>query len=276
MKPPLIYLSCAAAFGVFPAGAASYCIDFGPLSSAASYKYISTTKLQGWNNVAFSSDQTKAGDITFSSNYYGGDKDKTHENASGKEIIVYSTEGAGQSITMSGVKNGSSGNLSMIGGSGFAYAPDSLYKKFDPAADLTVMPSMAYQDFITADHGASFTLTFSGLAAGVYHISLAAGRTYASGGTAPGASYSLNGVNRTIAGNDGAAGQYAGMLEWQGMEIGEDGTLTLTVSGLYDESKGEWSSAALNGLVMMQVPEPSAAFLNLLGMAGLAFRRRRG
>lgn len=258
------------------AEAASYCIDFGPLSSSASYKYISATKKKGWNNVAFATDQTQAGAVVFSSNYYGEDKMMTHESSSVGNVSIYSREGDGETIFMSGVKNAASGTLTMLAGSGAAYAPAKLYEKFDPGVDLTVMPASSYQDFITMTGGGSFTLTFSGLKEGSYDILLAAGRTYASGGTATGASYVLNGESRILTGNDGTGGgQYAGMPEWHGVRIGADGTLTLTVSGLYNEETGKWTAAALNGLVITQVPEPAAASLGLLGCACMAFRRRR-
>lgn len=269
-----IYLAGFALTGAVPALAASFRIDFGPLSSSASYKYISTTKLQGWNNVAFAADQTKAGAIAFASNYYGEDKTVTHSSSSSQSVTIYGTDGT--VITMSGVKNSSTGKLTMLGGSGAAYAPGSLYQKFDPDADLTAMPSTAYQDFVTTENGASMTLVFSGLEAGLYDISLAAGRTYASGGTVTGASYTLNGMEQTIMGNDGTGGgQYAGMLEWAGVEVGLDGTLSLTVKGLVNEETGLWTAAALNGMVLTRTPESATASMSLLGLACLAFRRRR-
>lgn len=261
----------------FPlAEAASYCIDFGALSSSASYKYVSATKQRGWNNVAVAAGQTKAGAIVFSSSYYGEEGTKTHEGSSAESVVIYSTGGDGESITMSGMKNGADGTLAMLGGSGAAYASGELYKIFDPDVDLTAMPVSAYQDFITMTNGGSFTLTFSGLKEGSYNILVAAGRTYASGGSATASSYTLNGETRILTGNDGmGGGQYAGMLEWRGVEIGADGYLTLTVSGLSNADTGKWTAAALNGLVITQVPEPVAASFGLWGAVFMAFRRRR-
>lgn len=276
MNYPLFFLAGGMLAPLPWAEAASYCIDFGPLSSSASYKYISTTRKRGWNNVAVAADQTQAGAVVFSSYYYGEDGMKTNESSSVENVSVYSKDGDEEAITMSGMKNGSAGTLTMLGGSGAAYAPDRLYEKFDPDVDLTVLPASSYQDFITMTNGDSFTLTFSGLKEGSYDILLAGGRTYAAGGKATAVSYTLNGESRILAGNDGSGGgQYAGLLEWHAIKIGPDGTLSLTVSGFYHEETGKWTSTALNGLMITQVPEPVAASFGLLGAAFMVFRRRR-
>lgn len=253
--------------------AASYYVDFGPLSSSASYKYVSTTKEQGWNNVAVATDQTQSGGISFSSNYYGKSKEITEQASSVNNVSIYSTNGDGGVLTLTGIKNTADGTLSMIGGNGSAYAKSTIYEKFDSNVDLTVMPSTAYQDFITMTDGGSFTLTFSGLASGKYDILLAAGRSYASGASV---SYILNDQTRLLTGDNGTGGgQYAGMINWQGISIGEDGMLILTVSGVYDEDSQKWTSSAINGLIITQVPESSVVITGMLGFVGMSWRRRR-
>lgn len=253
-----------------------YYVDFGPLSSSASWKYISTTKEEGWNNVAVATDQTQSGDISFSSNYYGKNKEITRQSSSVKNVPIYSSDGEESVLYLTGIKNTTDGTLSMLGGSGSAYASSTIYERFDPHVDLTVMPSAAYKDFITMTGGGSFTLTFSGLASGKYDVLLAAGRSYASGGSATAVSYTLNDHTRILTGDDGSGGgQYAGIINWQGISVGEDGTLTFTVSGVYNEETQKWTSSAINGLIITQVPESSVVITGMLGFVGMSWRRRR-
>lgn len=156
------------------------------MSSSASY---TTTKQEGWNNGAVAADQTNNGAIIFSSNYYGEDRTMTEAASSANDVIIHSADGEGESVSMFGMKNGAGGMLTMPGGERRRVCIGQPYGKFDPDADLTAMPVSAYQGFITMDDGGSFALTFSGLKPGTYDVLLAAGRTYASGGTAAAASY---------------------------------------------------------------------------------------
>lgn len=68
------------------------------------------------------------------------------------------------------------------------------------------------------------------------------------------------------------------MLEWKGVEIQENGDLTLTVEGGYlgmEDGVGKYTSATLNTMIIRMAPEPSTAMLTLLALAGLVARRRR-
>lgn len=267
------FLPVAAVLACVPAEATTaYRIDFGPLGSSS--KYITPTKQQGWNNVALANEQqTEPGAASFMARYYGENEER--ESAVSQAVLIYDVNGKAQPVSLAAVKSGS-GTLRMLGGSGAAYAPDSLYEKFQPGADLTGFPPSAHRDFITVDGGGSLTLTFSGLQRGTYDLTLAAGRTYASGGSATEASYAVNGETRTLRGNDGSGGgQYAGVLAWKSIDVGEDGTLTLTIEGCQNTDTGKWTSAALNSLELTLVPEPSPPLLAAFGALAFVFCRRR-
>ena len=154
----------------------------------------------------------------------------------------------------------------------------------------------------TADGSGSFTVTFSGLAAGEYSLSIFggftgkdafAGQTWtignadasnavwtsfgtdASGNWAEISSVTgdnsgvLTPANASTSSATANKGLYATV---ENVVVGEDGTLTLTIQG--DGSKG-YGLTALNYLSLTQVPEPATAALSLLGAAALFLRRRR-
>lgn len=154
----------------------------------------------------------------------------------------------------------------------------------------------------TADGSGSFTVTFSGLAAGEYALSIFggftgkdvfAGQTWtignadvsnavwtsfgtdASGNWAEISSVTgdnsgvLTPANASTSSATANKGLYATV---ENVVVGEDGTFTLTIQG--DGSKG-YGLTALNYLSLTQVPEPATAALSLLGAAALFLRRRR-
>ena len=154
----------------------------------------------------------------------------------------------------------------------------------------------------TADGDGSFTVTFSGLAAGEYALSIFggftgkdvfAGQTWTIGnadasnavwtsfGTDANGDWAeissvtgdnsgvLTPANASTSSATANKGLYATV---ENVVVGEDGTLTLTIQG--DGSKG-YGLTALNYLSLTQVPEPATAALSLLGAAALFLRRRR-
>ena len=154
----------------------------------------------------------------------------------------------------------------------------------------------------TADGDGSFTVTFSGLAAGEYSLSIFggftgkdafAGQTWTIGnadasnavwtsfGTDANGDWAeissvtgdnsgvLTSANASTSSATANKGLYATV---ENVVVGEDGTLTLTIQG--DGSKG-YGLTALNYLSLTQVPEPATAALSLLGAAALFPRRRR-
>lgn len=154
----------------------------------------------------------------------------------------------------------------------------------------------------TADGDGSFTVTFSGLAAGEYSLSIFggftgkdafAGQTWTIGnadasnavwtsfGTDANGDWAeissvtgdnsgvLTPANASTSSATANKGLYATV---ENVVVGEDGTLTLTIQG--DGSKG-YGLTALNYLSLTQVPEPATAALSLLGAAALFPRRRR-
>lgn len=154
----------------------------------------------------------------------------------------------------------------------------------------------------TADGSGSFTVTFSGLAAGEYALSIFggftgkdvfAGQTWTIGnadasnavwtsfGTDANGDWAeissvtgdnsgvLTPANASTSSATANKGLYATV---ENVVVGEDGTLTLTIQG--DGSKG-YGLTALNYLSLTQVPEPATAALSLLGAAALFLRRRR-
>ena len=154
----------------------------------------------------------------------------------------------------------------------------------------------------TADGSGYFTVTFSGLAAGEYALSIFggftgkdvfAGQTWTIGnadasnavwtsfGTDASGNWaeisSVTGDNSGVLtpGNAGTSSATANKGLYSSVEnivVGEDGTLTLTIQGNGSSSYGR---TALNYLALTQVPEPATAALSLLGAAALFLRRRR-
>ena len=131
----------------------------------------------------------------------------------------------------------------------------------------------------TADGSGYFTVTFSGLAAGEYALSIFGGFTgkdVFAGQTWTEIS-SVTGDNSGVLtpGNAGTSSATANKGLYSSVEnivVGEDGTLTLTIQGNGSSSYGR---TALNYLALTQVPEPATAALSLLGAAALFLRRRR-
>lgn len=155
----------------------------------------------------------------------------------------------------------------------------------------------------TANGTEFFTLTFTGLAAGEYSLSLFGGFTGKDLFSAQ--TWSISGANASNAtwssfGTD-AHGNWTGMATATGgnsgvlkpgnasdnvdtsankglystvdhIVVGEDGTLTLKLQG--DGTVG-YGRTALNYVALTQVPEPATATLGLLGLASLCLRRRR-
>ena len=154
----------------------------------------------------------------------------------------------------------------------------------------------------TADGAGSFTVTFSGLAAGEYALSIFggftgkdvfAGQTWtignadasnavwtsfgtdASGDWAEISSVTgdnsgvLTPANASTSSATANKGLYATV---ENVVVGEDGTLTLTILG---DGSSTYGRTALNYLALTQVPEPATAALSLLGAAALFLRRRR-
>ena len=154
----------------------------------------------------------------------------------------------------------------------------------------------------TADGSGSFTVTFSGLAAGEYALSIFGGftgkdvfagqtwtignadassavwtsfRTDASGNWAeiPSVTGDNSGTLTPENASTSSATANKGLYSTvENIVVGEDGTLTLTIQG--DGSNG-YGLTALNYLSLTQVPEPATAALSLLGAAALFLRRRR-
>lgn len=156
----------------------------------------------------------------------------------------------------------------------------------------------------TSSGGGSFTVTFTGLAAGEYSLSVFGGftgkdvfapQTWSIGGAdvsgatwssfstdangawtqlpeASGASSGALAPGNASNGSNPAAskGLYSTVDH---IVVGEDGTLTLTLQG--NGSAGSFGRTALNYLSLTQVPEPATATLSFLGLASLCLRRRR-
>ena len=155
----------------------------------------------------------------------------------------------------------------------------------------------------TATGSGSFTVTFSGLAAGEYTLSLFggftgkdvfAGQTWTIGGAdASNATWTNFGTNASgdwnelstttgdssgvLAPGNAADGSNPSAIKGlystvEHIVVGEDGTLTLTIQG---DGSSNFGRTALNYLSLTQVPEPATATLSLLGLAALCLRRRR-
>ena len=127
----------------------------------------------------------------------------------------------------------------------------------------------------TATGSGSFTVTFSGLAAGEYTLSLFGGFTgkdvFAGQTWTTGDSSGVLAPGNAADGSNPSAnkGLYSTV---EHIVVGEDGTLTLTIQG---DGSSNFGRTALNYLSLTQVPEPATATLSLLGLAALCLRRRR-
>ncbi len=145
-------------------------------------------------------------------------------------------------------------------------------------------------------------LTFTGLAAGVYDLSLLAARgnnnvadtqfilggsseslddigweTYRNGGSSWGSAVSATGASTAT--ETGSAGALGMNTEASKILVGADGTLTLTIKYMGTGSHGG-NNVALNFMTLertgdLPIPEPSTAMLGLLALAGTSARRRR-
>ncbi len=154
-------------------------------------------------------------------------------------------------------------------------------------------------DGLTAQNGSSsgfYTLTFSGLKAGIYSlvgmggyngkdamssitVSLGGNATAnwssqsatSNGWTTNAGVTSSNSINFANSSGEGNHGYY---FDAQNIIVGEDGTLSLTIVGTGNAYYGR---TPLNFISLSgeAIPEPTTATLSLLALAGLAARRRR-
>lgn len=154
-------------------------------------------------------------------------------------------------------------------------------------------------DGLTSQNGAGtgfYTLTFSGLQAGVYSIigmggysgndtmssvtvSLGSNATAnwssqsatSNGWTTNATATSSNSINFANSAGSGNHGYY---FDAQNIVVGEEGTITLTIQGTGNAGYGR---TPLNFISLSgeAIPEPTTATLSLLALAGLAARRRR-
>ena len=154
-------------------------------------------------------------------------------------------------------------------------------------------------DGLTSQNGAGtgfYTLTFSGLQAGVYSIigmggyngndtmssitvSLGSNATAnwssqsatSNGWTTNATATSSNSINFANSAGGGNHGYY---FDAQNIVVGEEGTITLTIQGTGNAGYGR---TPLNFISLSgeAIPEPTTATLSLLALAGLAARRRR-
>lgn len=284
---PLLTLSPALA------GNAEWWIDFGRSEFAYTYTtpakiYATRTTEAGWNNVSAAT-QTASGAAFLSSSYFA----ETVEEDSNSVVPTYAQQAVSSvSIYDTGNNANSTLNLSISKntGTGTLYVQTTANAPADNLFGVTPrpawVPTRAYGDYIMTylnENGSgAFTLTLSGFEAGFYDFTVIAGGNSNMGSVYQGhdasAVYTLNDTACTITSTNAAGGGYAGVLEWKGVEIEENGSLTLTVEGGYlgtENGVEKYTSAALNTMIIRQVPEPATATLSLLALAVLAARRRR-
>ena len=292
MKLSSILLTTLLTLSPALAGNAEWWIDFGRSEFANTYTtpqkiYATRTTEAGWNNVSVSAaEQTAAGAASLNSSYFA----ETVETDSNSVVPTYAQQAVSSvSIYDTGNNANSTLNLSISKDTGIgtlavktsAGAPTD--ELFGATPRPAWVPTRAYGDFIMTylnENGSgAFTLTLSGFEAGFYDFTVIAGGNSSMGSVYQGndasAVYTLNGTACTITGTNGG---YAGVLEWKGVEIEENGSLTLTVEGGYLGTVNgveKYTTAALNTMIIRQVPEPATATLSLLALAGLAARRRR-
>ena len=147
-----------------------------------------------------------------------------------------------------------------------------------------------------ADGTGFYTLTFSGLQAGVYSICGMGGYngndtmssiTVSLGGNATAnwnsqsatsngwtTNASITSSNSINFANSAGGGNHGYYFDAQNIVVGEEGTLTLTIQGTGNAGYGR---TPLNFISLSgeAIPEPTTATLSLLALAGLAARRRR-
>lgn len=291
MKPSLLSLIVTFAMPSVFAGGPEWWIDFGRSEFAWTYgvasKYATRTTVAGWNNVSVA-EQTNRGAATLSSSYFAETVAKdsasvtaTYQARNLTSVAIYDSRNAADSVlSLSINKDTAIGTFDTIQS---ANAPAD--KLFTSTARPDWVPTNAYGDYIYSylNRGGSgaFTLTLSGFKAGEYHITVIAGGNSYMGSVYEGndasACYTLNGVGRrTILGTNAAGGGYAGVLEWKGVEVAEDGLLQLTVEGGYlgyDGDVEKYTTAAINAMMITMVPEPTTGTLSLLALCGFAVHR---
>ncbi|MBR4108324.1 MAG: PEP-CTERM sorting domain-containing protein [Akkermansia sp.] len=268
-------------------------IDFGRSEFAYTYgaatKYATRTTAAGWNNVSVAT-QTEKGAATLSSSYFAETVSKdnasvsaTYAQQNANTVTIYDSENNADShLSLSISKDSSIGTFDTIKSS---KAPTDALFNDTPRPDW--IPTNAYGDFIYTylndNNSGAFTLTISGFKAGLYNLTIIAGGNSYMGSVYEGndatATYTLNDESTyTITGTNAAGGGYAGVLEWQEVEIDAEGLLTLKVEGGYlGEENGiqKYTAAAINTMVITMVPEPASSTLGLILMCGFAARRRR-
>lgn len=286
------FLLLTALFTTFPALANEWWIDFGRSEFAWSYgaatKYATRTTEAGWNNVSVAT-QTTAGKASLSSSYFAEtvqtDSNSvvpTYAQQSTNTVSIYNTENdADSTLSLSITKDTGVGTFAV---QTTANAPaDKLFIE-TPRPDW--VPTRAYGDFIftylNQNGSGAFTLNLSGFAVGTYDFTVIAGGNSNMGSVYEGhdasAVYTLNGTSCTLSGTNASGGGYAGVMEWKGVEIQENGSLTLTIEGGYlgmENGAKKFTSAALNTMIIKLIPEPTTATLSLLALCGLTARRRR-
>lgn len=225
-------------FSSFSFGATVWQIDFNGQVNRGGLVTTGATSDSAWNNIGFTTWNT--GSNAFE------DRD---------------ISSADQDVS-NGIKLSMSGSFTSMGLAGNFINNESFEGKIPPSVITgTTAPATAWGDGIFVGAGNSMTLTFSGLAAGTYSLNGFSGASSLAKGV-----FSLNGADSseiTAAVGTGAA------LSWSDIVVGEDGTLSLTVTS----TEG---NLCLNFLQLTQnVPEPSTALLSCLSLGGIFLRRRR-
>ena len=274
------------------AGNTEWWIDFGRSEVAGSYgaatNCATRTTEAGWNNVAVAT-QTEAGAASLSSSYFAETVEidstsvvPTYAQQAANAVPIYDTgNNVGSALTLSISKNTGTGTFEV---QTTANAPAD--KLFNGTPRPEWVPTRAYGDYIMTylnnDGSGAFTLVLSGFEPGFYDFTVIAGGNSYLGSVYEGydasAIYTLNGTAYTLTGTNASGGGYAGVMEWKGVEIQENGSLSMTVEGGYlgmENGVGKYTSAVLNTMIIQQVPEPATTTLSLLTLAALAARRRR-
>lgn len=147
----------------------------------------------------------------------------------------------------------------------------------------------------TNGNNAAITLTFTGLKAGTYSLTAFGGfygkdpmlnvtatlssaadwsvqTTNASSGAWSDVAYSANATSYNFNNASTSTIDHGYAFTANGITVGEDGQLTLTLAGVGGEVYGR---LPLNYVSLSLVPEPASTSLSLLALAGFAMRRRR-
>lgn len=261
------------------AGNTEWWIDFG-LHNEYNSQYGGRTKTPGWNNVAVVEKEnweqyifTEQGAAPLNASFFiSGTSTADELQTSQQSVSIFDSLNQADPLTLSIIKNTADGTLQTISGSGSNMAKDTYYTRFGYSIPEE-FPTSTSRDHIFASENTSFTLVLSGFAAGQYNISALGGMGYASGGTTPTVTYTLNGVTQTLTGDDGTSGQYAGVMNWENVTLDETTNLNLTIQGQLGTDT--YAKAAINAMIITMVPEPATTTLSLLALCGLAARRRR-